>query len=54
MLLAILDDEDSIAFRILKMLGADISGLVSALDEEIGFSEEEDRKSTRLNSSHSI
>ena len=32
MLLAILDDEDSIAFRILKMLGADISGLVSALD----------------------
>lgn len=41
MLLAILDDEDSIAFRILKMLGADISGLVSALDEEIGFSEED-------------
>ena len=41
MLLAILDDEDSIAFRILKMLGADISGLVSALDKEMGFSEED-------------
>lgn len=42
MLLAILYDEDSIAFRILKMLGADIPGLLTALEEEIGFEDEDE------------
>ena len=48
MLLAILYDEDSVAFRLLKVLGADISGLLSDLDEDIGFADEaEELEDTR-------
>ncbi len=39
MLLAILADEGCVAVRILKMLGVDIDGLLSALDEELGEAE---------------
>ena len=36
MLLAILVDDESIAVRLLRMLGVDIDGLLSALDAEMG------------------
>ena len=49
MLLAILYDEDSIAFRILKMLGADLGGLFTELEEEIGYDEGEAEDAMRRN-----
>ena len=39
LLLAILVDDESMAVRLLKMLGIDIDGLLSALDEEMGMPE---------------
>ncbi len=44
MLLAIIADEDSVAVRLLKSLGADIDAIVAALEAEIGddYADEED------------
>ena len=39
LLLAILVDDESMAVRLLKMLGIDIDGLLSALDDEMGMPE---------------
>ncbi len=42
MLLAIIMDEDSVAVRLLKSLGADIDQIVGELDEEMGYVEDDD------------
>jgi len=42
MLLAILVDEDSIAYRILKSMGIKVNKIIAALDAEIGFNDEEE------------